>query len=37
LEGLRILLVTLDILEQYTPDELRKLAAATIPILRLSG
>ena len=37
LEGLRMLFVTLDILDQYTPNELRKLAAAAIPMLRLSG
>lgn len=37
LAGLRVLLVTLDLLEQYSPSELRQLAAAATPILSPSG
>jgi hypothetical protein len=37
LAGLQTLLVMLEILQKYTPDEIRELSDAVLPILRQSG
>jgi hypothetical protein len=37
LAGLRVLLLLLDVLEKFTPEEIREQAEAVLPILLLSG